>query len=852
VAGFTLRQTFNAVSPAMIGPALVYPLRKAVGVVRSTQPELKGFAYLRAVWKELKAPRPNPPPVEAFIPFGAVQGLEGVDGRTVRVVMGEGTLQVRALTENLLQLRYRPDRLFGPPFSYSVERGEDAWPFESLAAEESPAQVEIRTGGLVLTMEKASGALALGDGTGRVFFSAGVGARHREGPQVTWQAQFPGETPFYGLGEKATGLNLAGKRFELWNSDPSVYERGDDPIYLSVPFVLGLVGGQAVGLFFDNTYRAWVDLGSQERGAFRYTAAGGELRLYVMTGTPAQVLERYTQLTGRMPLPPLWTFGLHQSRWSYYPQARVLEVAREFRKRRIPCDVIHLDIHYLDGYRSFTWDRKRFPDLKGMTDALHEQGFKALAMIDPGIKVDPGYPVYDEGMKQGYFLTYPDGSPFIGPVWPGNAVFPDFSNPRVRAWWGGLYRELLEQGLDAFWNDMNEPALTTAWKGKGHAPEVLVHDGDGRGADHAELHNVYGLLMARASVEGLAKLRPDRRPLILTRSGWAGVQRYAIHWTGDNKSTWDHLALTLPMVMNLGLSGIPMTGPDTGGFTGGPSPELYARWIQLGAFTPFFRIHSMAGSPDQEPWAFGEEVERISRRYIELRYQLLPYLYTAAWQASRSGLPIMRALAFAYPEDEATHSLDDQFLFGDGLLVAPVLEPGATRRKVYLPAGAWFDFWTGEMHLGPQTVEVPAPLEVLPLFVKGGAAIPFWPVQQYVGERVIDELELRLYWAAGDHTSFLYEDDGEHPDPEAPGASRLSRFRLRGTSEGRGRFIRRTVFGTYPLSYERVRLVIIGLKARPKRVRLHGGSLLDELWDEETRRLTLRCRVGSEFAVELG
>ncbi|HEY8530678.1 MAG TPA: TIM-barrel domain-containing protein, partial [Limnochorda sp.] len=345
-----MRQTLHAVSPPMIGPALVYPLRKAVSVVRATQPELKGLAYLRAVWRELKAPKPTPLPVEGFLQMGAARRLEMVDERTVRIVMEEGTLQVRALAPDLFQLRYRPDDRFEPPFSYSVVQGEEAWPSALVAVEESPARVEIRTGSLALTLDKASGRVALKDSAGRLFFGEGwAAARHREGNQVTWHARFPEETPFYGLGEKAAGLNLAGKRFELWNTDPSGYSRGDDPIYLSVPWVMGLVGGQAIGLFFDNTYRAWVDLGSREPGAFSYAAAGGELRLYVITGTPAQVLERYTQLTGRAKLPPLWAFGLHQSRWSYYPQERVLEVAREFRRRRIPCDVIHLDIHYLDG-----------------------------------------------------------------------------------------------------------------------------------------------------------------------------------------------------------------------------------------------------------------------------------------------------------------------------------------------------------------------------------------------------------------------------------------------------------------------------------------------------------------------
>jgi alpha-glucosidase len=380
-------------------------------------------------------------------------------------------------------------------------------------------------------------------------------------------------------------------------------------------------------------------------------------------------------------------------------------------------------------------------------------------------------------------------------------------------------------------------------------PEIVQHSKEGQGGTQAELHNVYGLLMARASAEGIERLRPDRRPAILTRSGWAGMQRHAMHWTGDNKSTWDHLRLSIQMVLTLGLSGVPISGADVGGFTGGPSPELYARWMQLGAFMPFYRVHSMVGSPDQEPWAFGEQVEAICRKYLELRYRLLPYLYTAVWQASQTGTPPMRALAFMFPDDPTVASLDDEYMLGESLLIAPVVEEGATQRRVYLPASEWFDFWSGARHSGPQTLTVDAPLDVLPLFVRGGAVIPFWPVQQYVGEKPVETLELRAYLSPGEHSSLLYEDDGLTPEYARPDAHRVSRFVLDGTQ---GSLTRHIEQGTYAPGYTRVMIKIAGLDAQPGAVNVEGGRLVSHTWDAQARGLTVELDAEGPFALHFG
>ena len=833
MAGMNLIETLKILTPRMTTLAAVYSLRAAVRTVRSMHPDRRGLAFWQDVRAEMTRPaRPPLPPCDSLPRTSSFQHLEQTDDGSILIRTSRSTLKFQPLSSNLVLLRARQDDNFPQPFSYGVAKSPEMFEPAPVSITQTDAAIRISLERCAFEVDKETGQLALLDPDGWVLFQ-GRGIGWSDQGQIGWQARFDPDSAFYGLGEKTSELNLAGKRFELWNTDPGGYDRGDDPIYMSIPFFVALHDGTAIGLFFDNSHRSFLDMEANEPGVVEYRAVDGEFRLYVMVGTPAEVLSTYTEITGRMSLPPLWVLGFHQSRWSYYPQQRVLEVAEEFRRRKLPCDVIHLDIHYMDDYRCFTWDGQRFPQPRLMIARLHEQGFKVLSMIDPGIKVDSGYHVYDEGRENGCFIAYPDGVPFTGPVWPGDCHFPDFTNPQVRQWWGDLYRPLLEDGIDAFWNDMNEIALIIQNQRNRWVPDIVRHDMEGRGASHARIHNVYGLQMVRASREGLDHLHPDRRTFILSRSGWAGLQRYAAHWTGDNKSTWDHLRLSLSMVLNLGYSGVAFTGPDLGGFTGGPSPELYARWLQAAVFVPFMRAHSMISSPDHEPWAFGEEVEAINRQYLELRYRLLPYLYTAVWQAAQTGVPIMRAMSFAYPDDTATYSLDDQFMCGDNLLVAPVLEEGAQEREVYLPAGTWIDWWTGEAHTGPVTLTVKTPLDRLPLFVQGGAIIPLWPVQQYVGEKNIDVLTLRVFTAPGGEPGVLYEDDGESPTADRTEDRRLSRFAvLTGESAGTMTIQREIVSGSYHPGYRQVRLEIFGLAAEPHVVTLDEGQVLNSAWVE--------------------
>ncbi len=749
-------------------------------------------------------------------PLGDLLSHE-VEDQAVHLACSNGALYLEVMAADLMRFRLLPAGVGipGPPFSYALDPADSLEPGgqqppAAFTLEERADSLSIRTGKLICRIDRSPCRLSFFDAQGRPLSQAAGGLGFCGEGTFCTRHLVDGEA-LYGGGEKAFSLNLRGQALELWNKDPETYAPGEDPIHLSVPMLVGLREGRSYGLFFDNPGRARLDLGHAQQDQLRYEASTGELCVYFFGGaTIPAVLERYTQLTGRMPLPPRWMLGYHQSRWSYYPEAEVRELAAQFRRRHIPCDVIHLDIHYLDGYRIFTWDRERFPDPPQMLRDLREQGFRVISIIDPGVKVDPGYAVHDEGLARDVFCRLPDGPLLKAPVWPGQCYFPDFTDPRARAWWGELYGPLLEAGIAGFWNDMNEPALFG-----GEMPHRLPHSYEGRGATHGEVHNIYGLQMARASAEGLHSLRPDERVPVISRSGYAGLQRYALVWTGDNQSTWEQLRLGVSMCLNLGMSGIAFCGPDIGGFAGDCDGELLVRWTQIGALTPFFRNHAALGSRRQEPWAFGEPYESIVRRWIELRYELLPAIYTAAWQAAQTGQPMMRPLALAYPEDGRTYSLADQFLFGDTLMAAPVGYPGQRARGVYVPDGTWYDFWTGERLSDEVTAD--APLERMPLYVRAGSVLPMGPVMQHSGEWPPEALRLRIYPGTGE--SWLYEDDG-HSMAYQAGEFQVTRFACEESSETL--VVRREVQGPFQPGYEQFDIEIHGLEAAPWQVRVDG------------------------------
>ncbi len=491
------------------------------------------------------------------------------------------------------------------------------------------AGYELKSSALTLHITSRPFRLTVLDQSGHTLVAEGErGMAYRENGEVIAFKQMEAADYFYGFGEKSGHLNKRGEKLEMWNTDVyAPHNPETDPLYESIPYFMTLRNGRAHGIFFDNTYRTFFDMKS-ETDQYSFQAEGGQLDYYVLAGPkPKDVLKQYTHLTGRMPIPPKWAIGYHQSRYSYETAEEVREVVQHFIDKDIPLDVIHLDIHYMDGYRVFTFDKERFPEPEKLISELREQGVRVVTIVDPGVKRDAEYATYQEGVQSDYFCKYVEGDIYFGEVWPGMSAFPDFTEEKVREWWGKQHSFYTDKGIEGIWNDMNEPAVFNETK---TMDVEVMHRNDGRPTTHRELHNVYGLLMGKATYEGMKKQLHGKRPFLLTRAGYAGVQKYGSVWTGDNRSFWEHLQMSLPMVMNLGLSGVPFTGPDVGGFAHDTNPELLTRWTQVGAFTPYFRNHSAIGFLYQEPWQFGEKYEAIMRKYIQipLRFILLIFIYS--------------------------------------------------------------------------------------------------------------------------------------------------------------------------------------------------------------------------------
>jgi alpha-glucosidase len=569
----------------------------------------------------------------------------------------------------------------------------------------------------------------------------------------------PSGTSLYGTGEVAGSLLRNGRRTVCWNTDSFQYDLKTESLYQSHPWVLAVrEDGSAFGVLADTTWRCEIDLGGDAaQPEINFRCDGPSPAVYIVErASPQEVVRALADLTGHMPMPPRWALGYHQCRWSYEPEGRVREIARGFRSRRMPCDVIWMDIDYMDGFKCFTFDPKKFPSPRVLNEDLRRLGFRSIYMIDPGIKAEEGYFVYEAGKDGDHFVKTAEGREFNGMVWPGACAFPDFTRQRTRRWWAELYREYMAHGIDGVWNDMNEPSV---FDGPGKTmPIENIHRADaelGGPGPHARYHNVYGMLMVRASREGMERARPDQRPFILTRSNFLGGHRYAATWTGDNESTWEHLAWSIPMALNLGLSGQPFVGPDIGGFFGQSDPALFARWMGIGALLPFARAHTIKDSVDHEPWSFGPETEHICRQALERRYRLLPYLYTLFREASVTGLPVARPLFFADPADTALRNADDSFLLGADVLVRASHDqpgPGANGCKAPVPAGTWRRF---------EPIEEPD--KSLPeLRLRAGAIIPLGPVMEYTDQRPLDPLTLIVSLnEAGHAQGTLYEDAGD-------------------------------------------------------------------------------------------
>lgn len=595
------------------------------------------------------------------------------------------------------------------------------------------------------------------------------------------------EDCFYGLGDKSGFLNKRNYEYENWNSDiPQAHNEDYRALYKSVPFLICLKKEAVFGLFFDNTFHSYINLGKESQDYFYYGADGGNLDYYIIGGdTMVDVVTNYTYLTGRTPLPQKWTLGYQQSRWGYECAEDIMEVAREYRKWRIPCDSIHLDIDYMQQFKVFTWNDRHYGAPGDLFAKLKELGYKPVTIMDPGTKVEPGYFMYEEGVAKDYFAKDANGQIYVNEVWPGESVFPDFGRREVRDWWGNHHRELLEMGSMGIWNDMNEPASF-----RGELPlDVQFHDED-RTITHAEMHNIYGHMMAQATYSGI-KRNTGLRPFIITRAAYAGTQKYSTVWTGDNQSLWSHLQMVIPQLCNLGMSGFAFCGTDVGGFGADCTEELLCRWVEAACFSPLFRNHSSKGSRRQEPWQFGEECINIHRKYVELRYRFLPYIYDLFYKGQETGLPIMRPLVLHYPDDPEVRNMNGEFLVGESMLVAPVLEQGATKKIVYLPEGMWYDYWTGEAICGKQYIMRDAPLEVCPIYIKAGSIIPTYNVVNYIGQRTYTTLHLLTTPGKAEYIHYL--DNGKDFDYEE-GRYILYKF----TKDSAGNIITSTLHEKFP------------------------------------------------------
>ncbi len=692
-------------------------------------------------------------------------------------------LEITVLRNSAIRFRYATEEVFQPDFSYAISP-DGSRGYNKLEATETKTEYLISTSKITVLVDKKTMRTQISDLEGNIINEDELGFHWEEnyeygGNSVKMSKITQTAESFYGMGDKATHSNLKGKRVSNWVTDSYAYSKDQDPLYKAIPFYVGLHNDIAYGIFFDNTFRTNFDFAHERRNITSFWADGGEMNYYFFYGPAmSKVVRAYTDLTGTPEIPPLWALGFHQSKWSYFPESNVKKIAAKFRALKIPCDAIYLDIDYMDGFRCFTWDKKKFPDPKAMIQDLAEDGFKTVVMIDPGIKVDKDYWVYQEALKNDYFCKRGDGPLMRGKVWPGECSFPDFTNPKVRKWWAGLYKELMsETGAHAVWNDMNEPAIMEVPSKT--APLDTRHDFDGHPCSHRKAHNIYGTQMVRATFEGVKKYVYPKRPFVITRAAYAGAQRFCSTWTGDNVATWEHLWIANVQVQRMCMSGMSFVGSDIGGFAEQPNGELFARWIQLGVFHPFFRVHSSGDHGDQEPWSFDKEVTGIVRKFIELRYQLLPYLYTMFWKYSNENIPMLKPLVYFDQEDHQTHFRTDEFIFGDQILVCPIQEPNAMGRRMYIPRGKWHNFWTGEVVDGGMEKWVPADIDKIPIFVKEGAIIPKYPVQQYVGEKVIEELILDVYFKLGVENSSVYEDGHDGYD-YTKGNYSLRNFKLNG------------------------------------------------------------------------
>lgn len=744
-------------------------------------------------------------------------------------------LEVTVVSDFIFRFRYANNFIFEDDFSYAMAKDFSPTP-PTVNWKETTDHYEINTAVLTCHIYKYDLRKKILDKEGNVINADEKGFHWEEdketGSNIVIETKaLQKDEAFFGLGDKPCQLNLKGKRLQLWGSDTYGYGKDTDPIYKNIPFFLGLHDNIGYGIFLDNTFRSFFDFGHERKSAYSFWAHGGEMNYYFIYGPElVKVCETFVHMTGKPELPPMWALGYQQSKWSYYPESKVRKLAQDFRDHRVPCDVIHIDIDYMEGYRCFTWSKNNFPNPKQLISDLSDQGFKTVVIIDPGIKEDRNYWVYQQGIENDHFCKRTDGPLMRGSVWPGICVFPDFTNPKAREWWSGLFEGLIDDGVRGIWNDMNEPAVFE----EGTFPDDVRHDFDGHPCSHRKAHNVYGMQMARATNNGIKRLLKPHRPFTITRSAYAGTQRYAAVWTGDNVANWEHLTIANIQCQRLSTSGISFAGSDVGGFVEKPEGELYTRWIQMAVFHPFFRTHTSGDHGDKEPWTFGPDYEGIIRKFIELRYRLLPYIYTTFWQYVRYGTPMLKSSFLVNQHDEEAYNRQEEFFMGDHLMICPISQPNADGRWLYLPKGTWYHYWDDTPYTDGGEVWIGADLNHIPLFVRAGAIIPHYPVQQFVGEKTIEILTLHVYYNTEPTKSVLYEDAGDGYE-YLEGASNVKTFMV--SDAGNQFTIDQTKEGGYAPSYHTYEIILHGVPFDIKACKVDGVEVTVERSKEEPTKV---------------
>lgn len=671
----------------------------------------RNHKYNREFQRDGKSPGKNP---------GHLIGVEStLHGARCR--FENANLALDFLAGDLVRISWEPGQ---EPVPYAIAKKDWQKVHTSLTEEEDGWQISSQSMRLHIS---GDGSLRFTSPSGRTLRREEPPLRVAEQKNTGWisRLRLRPEECLFGLGEQSGPFNLRGTRRRMWNRDPKGYRPGVDPVYMPLPVYMSLHEEGCYLVFFENSFPADFDFGAgaDQADACEIRFESGSLRYYFILGDPPTSLRRFTQLTGRPELPPQWSLGYHHSHWGFNSEKEIRKIAAGFDHYDLPLSAIHLDIDHLKDYRTFTVDENRIPDIAALATDLEKMGIKLVPIVNPGVKVDNHSSIYREGLRDKRFLVDGRGKPVKGVVWPGWSVYPDFSDPKTRGWWKTHYQHLIRGHIAGVWHDMNEPT-SFCLSPSSDLPVDTVHKLEGIGGDHRQAHNLYALLMNQAGFEAMKENRPERRPWLLSRSGWVSQQRYAWSWSGDVQSNWESLRMTIPTVLGMGLSGIPYCGPDIGGFSGNPGPELFVRWFQMSTFMPFFRTHSSITTAAREPWVFGEPYLSIIRNYLKFRYQLLPYLYSLAWQASQTGAPLVRPLFWPGQDDSNLWQIEDAFMLGDSLLVAPALTPGVSSRALYLPHGKWYGWWDGVEYQGPGNIDIPVALENIPLLVKSGSLLP--------------------------------------------------------------------------------------------------------------------------------